>query len=137
MKLGLEAQGRFMAASRLRSFVPGQRCGWRGLPQGVEPRVPLLARGGWTSKEYEGGFAWGLDTLPFLLSFSLLSFLPPSLPFPLSPSLSMSLFLCLSMSLSFSSLCLSLSLCLCLSLSPVQLGKIPCSPRTLCSFYKA
>jgi hypothetical protein len=45
-----------MAASRRESFVPGQRCGWRGLPQEVEPRVPLAIKGGWTSQESEGGF---------------------------------------------------------------------------------
>lgn len=35
-----------MAASRRGSFVPRQRRGWRGLPEEVEPRVPLTGKGG-------------------------------------------------------------------------------------------
>ena len=35
-----------MAASRRGSFDPRQRRGWRGLPEEVEPRVPLTGKGG-------------------------------------------------------------------------------------------
>ena len=51
-----------MAASRRGSFVPRQRRGWRGLPEEVEPRVPLTGKGGWTSQRPEGGFVWGTET---------------------------------------------------------------------------
>lgn len=67
MKLGLEARGRFMAASRLRSFVPGQRCGWRGLPQGAEPRVPLPARGVGHPRSLKVGLLGGQRTSFFFL----------------------------------------------------------------------
>lgn len=51
-----------MAASRRGSFVPRQRHGWRGLPEEVEPRVPLTAKGGRTSRGPEGGFVGGTET---------------------------------------------------------------------------
>lgn len=55
----------FMAASRRGSFVPGQRCGWRGLPGEVELRV-ALTKGCWTSPGSEGGFVWEIETPPFI-----------------------------------------------------------------------
>ena len=54
-----------MAASRRGAFVPRQRRGWRGLPEEVEPRVPLTGKGGgggWTSQGPGGGFVWGTET---------------------------------------------------------------------------
>lgn len=56
-----------MAASRRGSFVPGQRGGWRGLPGEVEPRVPLVSEGGWTSPGSKGEFVWGTQTVVFLI----------------------------------------------------------------------